>query len=398
MCIRDSCAVNHKGGTVSGAEIGDRVTISGSAFLLGALVGDNSGTVADAEVVQQPEYDVSASALQVGGAVGINRPGGTVRSVRVTSDFKGFSRYQYLGGVVGQNCAPSSDGTAAGKVENCTYSGAITEGKSAAANCYGGIAGVNGGLLSGNTVSALTLTADGTLHRTGERCAAFWDTDSSCANCISSRAFAEHTTLNKLEFTRNEMYFVIARYVSVNGTPCVLEMVSRLNEGRWIDANGSRFLLDRTRGEDMQLFLDPLTGVYARRYFETYRTHLEGMEGVALIDVNSFKHINDTCGHAAGDAALRDIAGAIRSCIRKTDILIRYGGDEFLLLFPRMTEEIFLEKKKQIQQAVRGIRMSEFADIQLSVSVGGVCGVHPITEAIRKADYLMYLDKAEQQP
>lgn len=155
------CAVNHKGGTVSGAEIGDRVTISGSAFLLGALVGDNSGTVADAEVAQQPEYDVSAGALQVGGAVGINRPGGTVRSVRVTSDFEGFSRYQYLGGVVGQNCAPSSDGTAAGKVENCTYSGAITEGKSAAANCYGGIAGVNGGLLSGNTVSALTLTADG---------------------------------------------------------------------------------------------------------------------------------------------------------------------------------------------------------------------------------------------
>lgn len=155
------CAVNHKGGTVTGAEIGDRITISGSAFLLGALVGDNSGTVADAEVAQQPEYDVSAGALQVGGAVGINRPGGTVSSVRVTSDFEGFSRYQYLGGVVGQNCAPSSDGTAAGRVENCTYSGAITEGKSAAANCYGGIAGVSGGLLSGNTVSALTLTADG---------------------------------------------------------------------------------------------------------------------------------------------------------------------------------------------------------------------------------------------
>ena len=155
------CAVNHSTGTVSGAEIGDRVTISGSAFLLGALVGDNSGTVADAEVAQQPEYDVSASALQVGGAVGINRPGGTVRSVRVTSDFEGFSRYQYLGGVVGQNCAPSSDGTAAGKVENCTYSGAITEGKSAAANCYGGIAGLSGGLLRGNTVFALKLTADG---------------------------------------------------------------------------------------------------------------------------------------------------------------------------------------------------------------------------------------------
>lgn len=245
--------------------------------------------------------------------------------------------------------------------------------------------------------AVLDLDADGILHRTGERCAAFWDNDAGCANCISARAFAEHTTLNKLEFTRNEMYFVIAKYITINGTPCVLELVSRLNEGRWIDANGSRFLLDRTRGEDMQLFLDPLTNVYSRRYFETYRTHLEGMEGVALIDVNSFKLINDRYGHAAGDVALRDIADAVRSCIRKTDILIRYGGDEFLLLFPRMTEEAFLDKKKQIQQAVRSIRMSEFADVQLSVSIGGICGVHPITEAIRKADYLMYLDKAEQQ-
>ena len=245
--------------------------------------------------------------------------------------------------------------------------------------------------------AVLDLDADGILHRTGERCAAFWDNDAGCANCISARAFAEHTTLNKLEFTRNEMYFVISKYITINGTPCVLELVSRLNEGRWIDANGSRFLLDRTRGEDMQLFLDPLTNVYSRRYFETYRTHLEGMEGVALIDVNNFKLINDRCGHAAGDAALRDIANAVRSCIRKTDILIRYGGDEFLLLFPRMTEEAFLDKKKQIQQAVRGIRMSEFADVQLSVSIGGICDVHPITEAIRKADYLMYLDKAEQK-
>ena len=214
--------------------------------------------------------------------------------------------------------------------------------------------------------------------------------------CCADKSTANRPSIVD-EIQRLSTVFDVVRLVDPSAN-AVLEMVSRLNEGRWIDANGSRFLLDRTRGEDMQLFLDPLTGVYARRYFETYRTHLEGMEGVALIDVNSFKHINDTCGHAAGDAALRDIAGAIRSCIRKTDILIRYGGDEFLLLFPRMTEEIFLEKKKQIQQAVRGVRMSEFADIQLSVSVGGVCGVHPITEAIRKADYLMYLDKAEQQP
>lgn len=153
---------------LSGAKAGAR-RVTGSGSGVGGVIGVNtaSGTLRAADDSAQGDIIAADSGLtvrggsKVGGAVGINRPGGTVRSVRVTSDFKGFSRYQYLGGVVGQNCAPSSDGTAAGKVENCTYSGAITEGKSAAANCYGGIAGVNGGLLSGNTVSALTLTADG---------------------------------------------------------------------------------------------------------------------------------------------------------------------------------------------------------------------------------------------
>ena len=148
------CAINHAGGAVQGAALGDHITISGSAFILGAVVGDNYGTVTDATVTAQPTYDVSASTLQVGGAVGINRAGGTVSKVKVTSDFEGFTKYTYLGGVVGQN-------NASGKVMECTYSGTITEGKSAVGNCYGGIAGLNAGLLQGNTVSKLTLTADG---------------------------------------------------------------------------------------------------------------------------------------------------------------------------------------------------------------------------------------------
>lgn len=159
------CAVNHKGGTVQGAVLGDHITISGSAFILGAVVGDNSGTVTETEVSQQPTYSVSASTLQVGGAVGINRAGGTVSKVKVTSDFEKFTKYTYLGGVVGQN-------NASGKVTECTYSGTIAEGKSAVGNCYGGIAGLNGGLLQGSTVSGLTLTADGVYTATSTSSAA----------------------------------------------------------------------------------------------------------------------------------------------------------------------------------------------------------------------------------
>lgn len=159
------CAVNYKGGTVQGAVLGDHITISGSAFILGAVVGDNSGTVTETEVSQQPTYSVSASTLQVGGAVGINRAGGTVSKVKVTSDFEKFTKYTYLGGVVGQN-------NASGKVTECTYSGTIDEGKSAVGNCYGGIAGLNGGLLQGSTVSGLTLTADGVYTATSTSSAA----------------------------------------------------------------------------------------------------------------------------------------------------------------------------------------------------------------------------------
>ena len=159
------CAVNHKGGTVQGATLGGHITISGSAFILGAVVGDNSGTVTATEVSQQPTYSVSASTLQVGGAVGINRAGGTVSKVKVTSDFEKFTKYTYLGGVVGQN-------NASGKVTECTYSGMIDEGKSAVGNCYGGIAGLNGGLLQGSTVSGLTLAADGVYTATSTSSAA----------------------------------------------------------------------------------------------------------------------------------------------------------------------------------------------------------------------------------
>ena len=248
-------------------------------------------------------------------------------------------------------------------------------------------------LVDPTTNMVLDVDDKGALKPTDSHCAAFWGNDGNCANCISIRALKQKKMLNKLEFTRTDMYYVVAKYLCINGTPCVMEMLSKMNEGRWIDANGTRFLLDKSHGENRELFSDPLTGAYSRRYFEAYRTHLEGMECVEIIDVNRFKQVNDTYGHPAGDVVLRDIASAIRSCIRNTDILIRYGGDEFLLLFPKMSEKYMAEKNKKIKEAVESIVLTEYPGLHLSVSIGGVCGVHPITEAIRQADQLMYENK-----
>ncbi len=248
-------------------------------------------------------------------------------------------------------------------------------------------------LVDPTTYEVLELDEAGVLRHSKQHCAAFWDNDGTCANCTSARAYAQKSTLNKLEFTSTDVYFVVSKYLNLNGTPCILELLSRLDEGRWIDANGTRLLLDRNRDGNMDLFLDPVTNTYSRRYYETYRAHLEGMESIAIIDANRFKQVNDSFGHPAGDAVLQEIARAIQACIRKTDILIRYGGDEFLLLFPKMSEEILERKMQEISKAVEDIRIADYPELRLSISIGGVTGVHPITEAIRQADLRMYAQK-----
>lgn len=257
-------------------------------------------------------------------------------------------------------------------------------------------------LVDPTTYDVLELDEEGVLRNSKQHCAAFWNNDGTCANCTSARAYAQKSTLNKLEFTSTDMYFVVSKYLNLNGTPCVLEMLSRLDEGRWIDAKGTRLLLDRNHDNNMDLFQDPVTDTYSRRYYETYRAHLEGMESIAIIDANRFKQVNDSFGHPAGDAVLREIARSIKDCIRKTDILIRYGGDEFLLLFPKMGEEILERKMQEISEAVENIRIADYPELRLSISIGGVAGVHPITEAIRQADLRMYAQKQaynhEHQP
>ena len=170
-----------------------------------------------------------------------------------------------------------------------------------------------------------------------------------------------------------------------------------MKDGRWIDADGSRLLLDCGRGENMELFIDPLTKAYSRQYFETHRSDLEGMGCVAIVDVDNFKQVNDTFGHQAGDAALKGVAATIHACIRNTDILIRYNDDEFLLLFSQMDKQVLERKKTEIQDAVKHIALPEYPELHLSVSFGGVSGVHPLGEAVRQADCLMYENKEKHR-
>ena len=250
-------------------------------------------------------------------------------------------------------------------------------------------------LVNPENTKVLSLGKDGRLTEMPGTCHMVWNKSGRCENCISSKALARKESLNKIEFKDDQAYFVMAKYVEVGGRGCVLEMVSKLSDGRWLDMGGRRMLLDRGSNFDRSAFVDSLTGAYSRQYFECFLAESEQVEGVVMIDVDRFKEVNDRFGHLVGDKALQSVAQSILSNLRQTDVLVRYGGDEFLLLVPhiRPGEHVI----QRVREAAASARVEGYPELELSASVGGVCGVHPLTEAIRQADEKMYQNKAERK-
>lgn len=227
------------------------------------------------------------------------------------------------------------------------------------------------------------------------RCFDFWETGKRCSNCVSLKAFEEKNKKTKLEFRENNVYQVTAHYVEVDGKPMVMELIQYLDEADIVDIDGSERLFTKLNGFQDELYRDVLTGIYNRRYYEDQLRKQILPAGIAMIDLDDFKLYNDTCGHNAGDLALTTVAGVIRGMIRRTtDILIRYGGDEFLLVMPGVKEEDFAQKLRQIQNEVHSKEVPGFSRLQLSVSIGGVLSEeHKIENAVEMADKLMYRAK-----
>ena len=248
-------------------------------------------------------------------------------------------------------------------------------------------------LVNPDNYAVYKLNDDGSLSRREHPCYAIWGSEQACHNCAGCKALSSKNRVIKLELTQTGIYQVIAKAVIVEGCPCVLELISHSDTGIWFTSHGRELLLEKY-GRDF--YTDALTGAYCRQYFEDQRPALQDMDGIVMIDVDHFKAINDTYGHPVGDIALKKIASAILSCIRSTDMLIRYGGDEFLVIFPQIQKEAFALKMRYMQDAVSRAAVDGYPDIRLSISIGGVYRVDPLMEAIRQADQLMYRDKAHK--
>lgn len=226
------------------------------------------------------------------------------------------------------------------------------------------------------------------------QCYDFWKKNKPCENCTSMKAYAEKKQKTKLEFLDADVFLVISRYLEIDDEACVMELVKHLENDTLIDTDGRDKLVGKLKGYQDKLYIDPVTGVYNRRYFEDEIRNMQNSAGVAMIDLDDFKLYNDIYGHDMGDQVLCIVADVIKNCIRKTDKLIRYGGDEFLLILSDMVRGTLRGKLLQIQEAIENATIPNCSRLKLTASIGGVISEDgQIDEVIAKADQLMYKAK-----
>ncbi|WP_455721552.1 diguanylate cyclase domain-containing protein [Agathobacter sp.] len=225
-------------------------------------------------------------------------------------------------------------------------------------------------------------------------CYAFWNKGRQCTNCTTSQTMKDKKQRVKMEFVDDEAYQVISHYVNVDGCDCVMELVNHFDNSGVADVDVRRKLEQKIVGYKEKLYIDVLTGAYNRRFYEEKLKNKKCYGGIAMLDVDDFKLYNDSLGHSAGDEALVAVVKAVKECIRKTDMVVRFGGDEFLIVVHDVTEDEFKAKLDQIHDAIHKTIIPKYAKMQIEVSIGGVVADGEIaSDAVTKADKLMYIAK-----
>ncbi|NMM17958.1 MAG: GGDEF domain-containing protein, partial [Cellulomonas sp.] len=152
------------------------------------------------------------------------------------------------------------------------------------------------------------------------------------------------------------------------------------------DHDHLRELTAETNRVGQAVMQDPLTGLGNRRVLEQFVDQTPGRAWAVFVDVDDFKHINDTYSHAAGDRVLIALGDILRAQSRDTDLLVRYGGDEFVIL-PEGGEDVAVAVAQRVHEAVTAENWSSIADgLSVTVSIGVGQAVDTSPDPLTAAD------------
>ncbi len=222
-----------------------------------------------------------------------------------------------------------------------------------------------------------------------KNCYMAWNKNGRCLNCASAKAFIHKKRTSKFEFVGNDIYHVMAQYITVDDDPYVLEILEKDSDAILTGAFKKDRFINQIQEFEERVYKDSLTQVRNRAYLDEQLISLN-MDAVAMLDVDNFKEVNDTHGHICGDQALRAVAKTITNKLRSDDSVVRYGGDEFFIAFSTINQEVFQRRVEEIRQAVEEIKLEDFPDVKLTISIGGIYGRGVVQDMIVIADQQLY--------
>ncbi len=217
----------------------------------------------------------------------------------------------------------------------------------------------------------------------------------TCKNCIAVKAASDNSSKIKWEYINSEIHQITVTPTIIDGKKYVIEFIQKLDADSQIDSKSSEVLVDKLTVYKDKLYKDVITGIYNRHYYEDRLKNVTATAGVAVIDINDFRLYNEAFGHHVGDIILNTVAQAISHSLNKSDVLVRYGGDEFLVIFNDTKKEDFYHKLTQLSDLVRRIAVPGYSQVQLSVCIGGIYADSLVlSDAVTKADAVMLQGKA----
>ena len=221
------------------------------------------------------------------------------------------------------------------------------------------------------TNKVIHIEKDGKMWESETACSDIWNCLEKCSNCISRLSMQTGKRMTKLEVAGEDPYQVVSMYVEIDGKPCCLEMASRIDGDFMPDGYSRDEILSSVRIHKEKVYIDPVTGVYNKRYYVEKLSKMDNAAALMFADIKNFKRINENFGHQAGDDVLRQVAGVLRDVAAGKGDVLRYSGDDFVTVFFKVTEEELSEIQKEMCRRVEALRFPELPGVQLKLVTAG---------------------------